>query len=73
VSFVCEFVDFSWSFVLHVPFAGYVPFLFERGEERVDGAGSEVDAEGLADFRDYLTWTSFWGVPIFFPSVFVFD
>ena len=47
-------VDFSGSFGFHVPLALYVPVFFEGGEHGVYGAGSEVYAEGFADFGDDL-------------------
>jgi len=54
LAFGCEVVDFSGAFVVHVPLAVDEAFLFKRGEQRVDGAWAEVDAEGFAYFGDDL-------------------
>src|SRR3990172_7869618 len=54
LTIVSEVVDFSRSLRFHVPFAFYVTFLLELSHQGVDGAWSEVDAEGFSDFRDYL-------------------
>ena len=51
---MCEAVDFSWSFAFRFPLAFYAAVFFEYVEQRVDCAGSEVDAEVFSDFCDYL-------------------
>jgi len=51
---MCKTINFSGSFRVHVPLAFDVAFFFKCVEERVDCAGSEVDAEVFADFGDYL-------------------
>ena len=62
MSFVGELVDFSWSFVVEVPLAFDVSFFFKGVEERVDGAGAEVDAEVFSDGADYLVAVHGFGV-----------
>lgn len=49
-----DVVYFSGSVAFQVPLAFYVAFFFEKAEQRVYGAGPEVDAEVLAQARDYL-------------------
>ena len=53
-AFVCELVDFAGSFVVEVPLAFDVAFLFQVVEEGVDGAGAKVNAKVFADDADDL-------------------
>ncbi len=48
-SFICEFVDFPWllSYRLHSVF--YKSLLFEKIEERIDDAGSDVSIQPLPE------------------------
>lgn len=47
-------VHFSRSIVFQIPLAFEVSFFFKKGEKRVDGAGSKVNSEVLAEAGDYL-------------------
>lgn len=62
MSFLGEFVHFSWSFIAEVPLAFYVAFFLETVEEWVYCAGAEVDAEVLSYARDYLISMHWLGV-----------
>ena len=62
MSFISEFVYFSWPFIAEIPLAFYVALFLETVKEWVYCAGAEVDAEVLSYTGDYLISMHWLGV-----------